>query len=146
MSIKDDLTKARIKALKEKDNVSKTLVGYILSAIKQFEVDNRKEATDTDIITVIKMMINQRQKAISEFSHIKELVDKETVEVAYLQQYLPVQASEEEVLNMVKEVIQEVKSNKSVVVVGDVMPILKKRLHGKADMGKVKTLVDKELV
>lgn len=146
MSIKDDLTKARIKALKEKDNVSKTLVGYILSAIKQFEVDNRKEATDTDIITVVKTMINQRQKAMTEFSHIKELVDKETVEVAYLKQYLPVQASDEEVLSIVKEVVQAAKLNNAVVNLRDVMPTLKERLHGKADMAKVKSLVEKELV
>lgn len=146
MSIKDDLTKARVKALKEKDNVSKTLVGYILSAVKQFEVDNRKEATDTDIISVVKTMINQRQKAINDFSHIKELVDKETVEIAYLKQYLPVQESDETILAMVKEVIQEAKLNNNVVTLRDVMPTLKERLHGKADMAKVREFVEKELV
>lgn len=77
MTLKDEITQARVKALKEKDNLTKTAVGYILSAIKQQEVDTKKEATDSDVIAILKTLIRQRKDSIEKYPDIKELVERD---------------------------------------------------------------------
>jgi len=145
MSLKEDITKARIKALKEQDTVTKTSVGYILSAIKQFEVDRKKEVTDADVISIVKTLVRQRKDAIEEYSTIQELVDRDSAEIAVLVQYLPVQLSDEDVIVIIRNGINEAKSEKVNIGFGDVMKIVKNQLNGKTDMSKLKAIIEKEL-
>lgn len=145
MTLKDEITQARVKALKEKDNLTKTSVGYILSAIKQQEVDTKKEVTDNDVIAILKTLIRQRKDNIKEYSNIKELVERDSAEIAILSKYMPVQLDEEEVLTIIREGIAEAKAEKAVIAFGDVMKLIKSKLHGKTDMSQVKGIVEKEL-
>lgn len=145
MTLKDEITQARIKALKEKDNLTKTSVGYILSAIKQQEVDTKKEVTDADVVAILKTLIRQRSEAIAEHSDIKELVERDSAEIAILSKYMPVQLDEDEVLAIIREGIAEAKSEKAVIAFGDVMKLIRGKLNGKTDMSQVKGLVEKEL-
>lgn len=146
MTLKETITQARIQALREKDNLTKTSVGYILAAIKQKEVDTKKEVTDADVLAIIKTLIRQRSEAVEKFKDIKELVEKDTAEIAILSRFLPVQLTEGEVLTVIREAIAEVKSHKEKVILGDVMPLVKPKLVGKTDMQKVRELIEKELV
>jgi len=147
MTLKDEITQARIKALKEKDNLTKTSIGYILSAIKQKEVDTKKEVTDADVLAIIKTLIRQRTETITneQYSHIKELVDKEKAEIAILSRFMPVQLDQDAILAIIHDGILEAKANKEKIVVGDIMPLIKTKLLGKADMKQVRELVEKEL-
>lgn len=145
MTLKDEITQARVKALKEKDNQTKTAVGYILSAIKQQEVDTKKEVTDVDVLAILKTLIRQRKNSIEKYPDIKELVERDSLEIELLSKYMPVQLSEDEVMVIIKEGISEAKSVKPTVASGDVIKLVKGRLHGKTDMSKVKALVEKEL-
>lgn len=146
MTLKDEITQARVKALKEKDNLTKTAVGYILSAIKQQEVDTKKEATDSDVIAILKTLIRQRKDSIEKYPDIKELVERDSAEIALLSKYMPVQLGADEVLTIIREGIKEAKAFKPIVASGDVMKLIKAKLHGKTDMSQVKGLVEKELV
>lgn len=145
MTLKDEITQARIKALKEKDNLTKTSVGYILSAIKQQEVDTKKEVTDADVVAILKTLIRQRSEAIAKHSDIKELVERDSAEIAILSKYMPVQLDDEAVIAIIREGIATAKAEKDVIAFGDVMKLIKGQLHGKTDMSKVKGLVEKEL-
>lgn len=148
MTLKETITQARIQALREKDNLTKTSVGYILAAIKQKEVDTKKEVTDADILAIIKTLIRQRRDTIEneKYKDIKELVEKDTAEIAILSRFLPVQLTEYEVLTVIREAIIEVKAHKEKVILGDIMPLVKPKLVGKTDMQKVRELIEKELV
>lgn len=145
MTLKEEITQARIKALKEKDNLTKTSVGYILSAIKQQEVDTKKEVTDADVVAILKTLIRQRSEAIAKHSDIKELVERDSAEIAILSKYMPVQLDDAAVIAIIREGIATAKSEKDVITFGDVMKLIKGQLHGKTDMSKVKCLVEKEL-
>lgn len=147
MSLKDEITQARIKALKEKDNLTKTVVGYILAAIKQQEVDTQKEVTDADVIAILKTLIRQRKDTIEneKYKDIKELVEKDSAEIELLSKYMPAQLSEDDVLTIIRAGIVEAKTEKPVVAFGDVMKIIKNQLNGKTDMSKVKGMVEREL-
>lgn len=147
MSLKDEITQARVKALREKDNLTKTAVGYILAAIKQQEVDTKKEVTDADVIAILKTLIRQRKDTIEneKYKDIKELVEKDSAEIELLSKYMPTQLSDEDVLVIIRAGIVEAKSEKPVIAFGDVMKLIKNQLNGKTDMSKVKGLVEKEL-
>lgn len=145
MSLKDEITQARVKALREKDNLTKTAVGYILAAIKQQEVDTKKEVTDADVIGILKTLIRQRKEAIEKYKDIKELVEKDSAEIELLSKYMPTQLSDEDVLVIIRAGIAEARSEKPVIAFGDVMKLIKNQLNGKTDMSKVKGLVEKEL-
>jgi hypothetical protein len=145
MTLKDEIAQARIKALREKDNLTKTAVGYILSAIKQQEVDTKKEVTDVDVIAILKTLIRQRKDSIEKYPDIKELVERDSAEIDLLSKYMPVQLSEDEVMVIIRDGISEAKSVKPTVASGEVMKLIKGQLHGKTDMSKVKGLVEKEL-
>lgn len=145
MTLKDEITQARIKALREKDNLTKTAVGYILAAIKQQEVDTKKEVTDADVVGILKTLIRQRKEAIEKYKDIKELVEKDSAEIELLSKYMPTQMSEDDVLAIIRAGIVEARSEKPVIAFGDVMKLIKNQLNGKTDMSKVKVLVEKEL-
>jgi len=65
-------------------------VRLLLAAIKQREVDERIELSDTDIVAVIEKMLKQRRDSISSSKpRATDLADKEKFEVAVLQAYMP---------------------------------------------------------
>lgn len=98
-----------------------------------------------DVIAILKTLILQRKDNIKEYSTIKELVERDSAEIAILSKYMPVQLDEDEVLAIIREGIAEAKADNAVIVFGDVMKLIKSKLHGKTDMSQVKGLVEKEL-
>jgi len=117
-------------------------IRLLLAAIKQKEVDERIELTDTQVITIVEKMIKQRKDSISQFTTAKrqDLVDQETSELLLLETYLPAQLSEVEILAKVKQTI-EATGAVGPQDMGKVIGILKPELAGQADMGKVSALV-----
>lgn len=145
MSIKEVLLAERTRALREKDVVSKTMVGMVLAEIKQYEVDNRKdgkvpEINDDVVIAILKTMVRQREKNMKDFP-LKELIEKETAEIAILSKYLPTKLSEEDVIKYIRDEIAKLSNPQF----KDVMLAIKSHLNGKADMKFVSDFVKKEL-
>lgn len=142
MNLKSVITEDMKNAMRSKDMNRLGTIRLLLAAIKQKEVDERIELTDTQVITIVEKMIKQRKDSISQFTTAKrqDLVDQETSELLLLETYLPAQLSEEEILAKVKQTIEA-----SGVVgpqdMGKVIGILKPELAGQADMGKVSALV-----
>lgn len=145
MSIKEVLLAERTRALREKDVMSKTMVGMVLAEIKQYEVDNRKngevpEINDDVVIAILKTMVRQREKNMKDFP-LKELIEKETAEIAILSKYLPTKLSEEDVIKYIRDEIAKLSNPQF----KDVMLAIKSHLNGKADMKFVSDFVKKEL-
>jgi uncharacterized protein YqeY len=133
-------------AMRAKDAARLSAVRLILAAIKQREVDERKELTDPDVTAVIEKMIKQRRESIAQFEQAsrKDLADAEKFELEVLSAYLPKQMSDAEVQQEVAKAIAESGAS-GVKDMGKVMAVLKPRLAGKADMGKVSSLVKTKL-
>jgi len=133
-------------AMRARDSARLSAVRLILAAIKQREVDERKELTDADVVAVIEKMIKQRRESIVQFEQAsrKDLVDVEKFELEVLSGYLPQQMSEAEVELELKNAISESGAS-GIKDMGKVMALLKPRLAGKADMQKVSTLVKSKL-
>jgi uncharacterized protein len=133
-------------AMRAKDAPRLSTVRLILSAIKQREVDERKELTDADVVAVIEKMIKQRRESIAQYelASRKDLADVEKFELQLLSGYLPQQLSDAELAQAVDAAVSEAKPT-GIKDMGKVMALLKPRLAGKADMGKVSNLVKSKL-
>jgi len=140
--IADDM-KAAMKA-REAQRLSG--IRLLLAAIKQREVDERKELSDAEVISVIERMIKQRRDSIEQFlaAGRQDLVDRETYELNLLSGYLPKQLTDEQVAQEVSEAITQTGA-RGAADMGKVMSALKAKLSGRADMGKVSAVVKAKL-
>ncbi len=140
--IKDDLKKA----IKSQDNIKKLVYRFILSAIHNEEIKLGKEL-DNDM--VMKLMIKQAQQRKESIEAFKlgsreDLISKETQELKIIEQFLPEQIDESEIKNLAQQTINEVGAE-SVKDLGKVMPIIMKKLAGKAE-GKIVNKIVTELL
>jgi len=133
-------------AMRAKDSARLSAVRLILAAIKQREVDERKELTDAEVTSVIEKMIKQRRESIAQYERAarQDLVDVEKFELGVLSGYLPRPMSDAEVSQAIDTAVSEAKPA-GIRDMGKVMALLKQRLAGKADMAKVSTLVKTKL-
>jgi uncharacterized protein len=133
-------------ALKAKETKRLGAIRLLLAAIKQREVDERKELSDPDVIGVIEKMIKQRRDSIAQYvaGNRRDLADAEQFEIDVLQTYLPQQAAEAEVDAAIREAIAATGAQ-SIAEMGKVMGRVKAQLAGRADMGQVSARVKAKL-
>ncbi len=133
-------------AMRAKDAPRLSAIRLLLASLKQREVDERIELTDTDVLAIIEKMIKQRRDSIEQFKRGRrqDLVDKEQFEITVLQGYLPAAMSPAEVDAAVSEAISS-SGAKLMADMGKVMALLKPKLAGRADLGKVSALVKTRL-
>lgn len=146
MSLKEQITNDMKNAMRSKETERLNAIRLLLAAMKQKEVDERIELTDTHIIAIIEKMIKQRKDSITQYQAAKrdDLVAGETFELELLQTYMPAQLSDEEITAAVQKAVQTSGAS-GPQDMGKVIAILKAELAGKADMGKVSGLVKSAL-
>ena len=142
LTIQEDM-KAAMRS-READRLS--TIRLLWSAVKQREVDERKELNDADITSVIDRMIKQRRDSIEQFEKgaRADLAQKEAAELALLQTYMPQALLQEEVDAAVALAIAEAGAS-GPADMGKVMALLKPRLAGRADLGQVSGAVKARL-
>ena len=138
MSLKTQLTEDMKTAMRAKDQVSLSTIRLINAAIKQFEVDERTEADDAKVISILTKMVKQRKDSAKIYTEAgrQDLADKENAEIEVLNRYLPQMMSAEEIKTAVEAAVAETGAS-GMADMGKVMGVLKTRLAGKADMGEV---------
>ena len=140
--IKDDLKKA----IKSQDNLKKSVYRFILSAIHNEEIKLGKELDNNMVIKLMIKQAQQRKDSIEAFKlgSREDLINKEAQELKIIEQFLPAQIDESQIKNLAQQTIDEVGAE-SVKDLGKVMPILMKKLAGKAE-GKIVNKVVTELL
>ena len=146
MSLKVRISDDMKAAMKAKDTRRLGAVRLLLAAMKQREVDERIELTDTDVLGIIEKMLKQRRDSISQYQTAgrQDLVDQENFEVEVLTAYLPQAASDAEIATELEQAIAATGA-KGVADMGKVMGVLKSKLTGRADMGKLSGMVKARL-
>lgn len=111
---------------------------FLQAAIKQREVDERKDLTDAEVTAIIEKQIKQRRESIAAFEKAgrAETAAQETAELAVLKEFLPQAATQEEVAAAIDAAVAEVSAQgvSGAQAMGKVMAILKQALAGRADM------------
>jgi uncharacterized protein YqeY len=142
MSLKDQITEDMKAAMRAKEAVKLGTIRLLTAAMKQKEVDERIELTDTLVLAIIEKMIKQRKDSIQQFEAggRQDLADIEKAELAILSAYMPAGLSEAEIQ---AEVAAAVTASGAAGPqdMGKVMGILKPKLAGRADMTAVSALV-----
>lgn len=150
MITKQDITNAKILAMKAKDSFRNQTVSSILAAIKQQEVDTHNETTPDSIITILNRMVKQRQESITQFTagSRQDLVEIEQKELDIIKEFLPKQATAKEIEAVIEKCINIIKIDEPELnqrSMGKIMGLVKIELNGKTDMSKVSQLVKNKL-
>jgi len=128
--------------MKSGDNTRRDVIRLVMSAIKNAEIARRDNLEEADVIGVIVKEARQRQESIDAFKQgdRQDLVVQEEAELAILQEYLPQQASREEIVTAAQQIIKDVGAE-GPRDKGKVMPRLIAQFKGKADGREINDIV-----
>jgi len=146
VDLKSKLNQDLKEAMKAKDEVKLRTVRMLLAAIKNFEVEKMRPATDEEILQIMSKEIKKRQEAIEmyEKGNRQDLAQAERLEVQIIQSYMPQQLSEEEIRELAKRIIAELGLS-SPKDVGTAMKAIMPHVKGRAD-GKLVNRIVSELL
>ena len=133
-------------AMKSKDKVKATILRSLLSNLKKIEIEKKEPIAEPEYLSTVKKMVKQLKESIDVYSQAGriELAEKEKSELSIIEAYLPKQFSEEEILELIKNIISEI-SAKNISDIGKVMAIVMKKGGGKVD-GGIANRIAKELL
>jgi len=136
MGFKERLSQELGQSMKAGDKIKVSTIRMILSEIKNSEIAKRGDLDDDELLSVLSREAKRRKEAIEEFKkgNRQDLVDRETEELKIIEDYLPEQLTEGEILGIVNDTIDEVGASSPGdlgKVMGHVMPKLKGRADGK---------------
>ena len=142
MTLKDRLTDDLKEAMKNKEQVRKSVVTLIRAGIKQCEVDTRQELTDEDIISLISKQLKQRKDALVDFEKANrtDLIEQTNQEIAILENYLPEQLDDVGLKEIITKVVEEVGAT-SMKDMGKVMAKTISLVQGRADGKRINAMV-----
>ena len=143
--------KARIQedmkvAMKAGDQMRLHTVRLALSEIKRWEADKGGEPDEATSLSILEKMVKQRRDSEQQFraGNRADLADKEAAEIRILQDYLPQQLTEAEVVALIEQGKAETGAAGGKDM-GKLMAWLKPKVAGKTDMGKLSGLVKSKL-
>lgn len=133
-------------AMKNKDSQRRDVLRMMTSAIKQVEIDTRKELSGADVVSILQKEAKKRRESISEYEKAgrDEQVASEQAELAIIETFLPQQLSETELTTVVKEAIAETGAE-SPKQMGQVMNVVMQKVKGQADGKLVSKIVKEQL-
>ena len=118
----------------------------LLAEIQRFEIDNKVEVDDAQVLQIINKMVKQRNDSIEQFTkgNRPDLAVIEKTELDILSAYKHAQLDESAITEKVNAAINETGAE-SIQDIGKVMGVLKSSLAGSADMGLVSKIVKDQL-
>lgn len=133
-------------AMKNKENFKRDTIRFLMSALKQIEVDERKELSDEDVIKIIQKSLKQREDSASAFKEAlrEDLYEKEINEANILKAYLPTQLDDNELKEIIIKHITQTGAT-SIKEIGKIMGLVLAECAGVAD-GKRINAIAKELL
>jgi len=146
MSLKEKIKNDIKEAMRAKEITKRDTLRNIQTSIKQIEVDERKELTDSEVEAILARYLKQREDAKAQFAEAgrEDLVAKEDEEIAIVQSYLPEPMNDEELESALQKVIEAVGAE-SMKDMGKVMGAAKNTIGSRADGARINQAVKKLL-
>lgn len=131
-------------AIKSHDEVRKNTINLARAAIKQYEVDNRKELDDQGIVEILSKQVKMRKDALSDFEKAgrTDLAETYKQEIEILMAYLPEQLSEAEIAEIIRQTAAELGIEDGKQNFGKLMGAVMPKVKGVADGKMVKQLLE----
>lgn len=147
MSLKDKINNDLKEAMKSGDKIRLATIRSLRALILDFEKSGvGREQTEEEEIALLTSAAKKRKESIEQFRNAgrEELAEKEEAELKIINEYLPKQLSDEELLEQISSLAQEIGA-KEKSDFPKLMPLAAKTFKGKADGRKIKEIVDKIL-
>ena len=139
--------KAAMKAaMKAREKARLSTIRLIQAEFKRAEVDERIEIDDPRALAIMDKMVKQRRDSVTQFQNAgrDELAAIELAEIAVIQEFLPQQLSEAEIVVIIDEALAGIDAT-GMAAMGPLMGVIKPKLQGRADMGAVSKIVKAKL-
>lgn len=130
-------------SMKEHDEVARNTISLARAAIKQYEIDERKELDDRGVIGILQKQVKMRTDALADFEKAgrTDLTDAYMAEIKVLEKYLPEQISDEEVAEIVRETAASMGIDGGRENMGRLMGAVMGKINGQADGNTVRRIV-----
>lgn len=134
-TLKEQLSTAVKNAMRNKDKLRLTTLRMAQAAIKQIEIDERRELTDEDVLGVLDKMLKQRRDAAAQYDNAgrEELGDQERAEMVVIEEFMPGAMTEDELDVLIRTTIN-LTGAQGMQDMGRVMNELKPQVVGRVDM------------
>jgi len=135
-------------AMRAQDVARRTTLRMVVAAIKNLEIETSSDLEAGDVLQIIQKQVKSRRESIEEFrkGNREDLIEKEQTEIDILKEYLPEEASAEDIRSAAAEIITSINAS-GPQDIGKVMPKLIEQFQGRADgrtiNGIVRELLDK---
>ena len=135
-----------VAAMKQQDKERLSVLRMVKGAIQLEEINLKHELTDDETIGVLAKQIKIRKESVLEFQkgNRNDLVESTNREIAILNEYMPEQLSEEEIIKVIDEAFATINPT-SQKDMGKVMGYVTPKLKGKADMSFVSQTIKSRL-
>ncbi|WP_315116859.1 GatB/YqeY domain-containing protein [uncultured Clostridium sp.] len=146
MALKERLQEDWKQALKAREKFKANTISTAKAAILLVEKTDGRKLDDEEIIEVLAKEVKQRREAILEFKkgNRQDLVDESEEEIKILLSYLPQQLTEDEIVEIVRQAIEELGAS-SIKDMGKIMAVIVPKTKGRADGKLVSEIVKKSL-
>jgi uncharacterized protein YqeY len=146
MSLEERLVEEMKQAMKSSDKLRLSTIRMIRSGLKNKEIELRKKLEDEEVVKVIQAMVRKGEESVEQFQigGRMDLVEKEKKEIEILKSFLPQPLSQEEMLKIIDQSIQETQAS-SLKDIGKVMKSVMPKIGGKADGKLINQLVKERL-
>ena len=141
--LKDEL----IIAMKDKNQLRVSTLRMVNASIKDLEISQRAnnqtdEISDNDIIDILVKMVKQRKEAADTYKqgNRDDLSKKELDEIKIIEEFLPKQLSEDEVIKIIEGLISE-NNISDISGMGLLMSEIKKKYSGQLDLGLASKII-----
>lgn len=153
--ISDTITQKIAGAMKAKDEIRLSTLRLLSSALNYEKIAKQHELSQEEELAVVRREAKKRKDAIEIYTklanskslnpNIENTIEKEKKELAILEEYLPVQMSDEELEKLVNEAIGQLGA-KTISDMGKVIGLVMGKAQGRADGAKVAEYVKSKLV
>jgi hypothetical protein len=147
-ALKDRLKTDLVTAMKARDELTTATLRMVLAAVGVEEVAGRaaRELSDDEVLAVVGREAKKRREAATAFDDARrtELADRERAEGAVLDAYLPAQLGEDELVALVRAAVAESGATEPRQM-GQVMKVLRPKVAGRAEGGRVAAEVKRQL-
>ncbi len=140
--LKPLIKEASVRSLKEGNKEITMVLRLILAEFQKEEISQGSDLNNNDELSLLQKMIKQRNDSIKQYNDAgrNELAEKEQKEIEVIQDFLPEQINEEDLIKLANETINDLSAN-SMKDMGNVMKVLKDKTSGQADPATISKIV-----
>ncbi|MBQ0747741.1 MAG: GatB/YqeY domain-containing protein [Marinobacter sp.] len=136
LSLKEQLSNAVKDAMRKRDKLRLVTLRMAQAAVKQIEIDERRDLNDEDVLKVLDKMLKQRRDSARQYDDAgrEELGDKERAEMVIIEEFMPAALSEDELDGLIRQALSSTDAQ-GMQDMGRVMNELRPQVLGRVEMG-----------